>query len=38
VEGRSSYNPSRTIKIWILWRDKCGDPKELAAKMSKQRT
>jgi len=38
VEGRSSYNPIRVIKMWILWRDKCGDPKGLAVKMSKQMT
>jgi hypothetical protein len=30
VDGRRSYNPSRTIKICVLWMRKCGDPKELA--------
>jgi len=36
--GRSSYNPSRAIKICALRRAKYVHPKELAVKMSKQRT
>jgi hypothetical protein len=36
--GRSSYNPSRAIKICALRRAKYVHPKGLAVKMSKQRT
>jgi hypothetical protein len=36
--GRSSYNPSRAIKICALRRAKYVHPKGLAAKMSKQRS